>query len=1052
MNKALKITGITLISILGVIIISIVVICNIVFSPSTLTPIVRNNIGKFITCKADLDTVDLTFFSSFPRFSIHATNVNLVNPMAGAPSDTLAYIEDIWASVNLTAFLFHQEVILDQFSLTNAQANIFVDSTGNTNYNIIPLSGIEEEDTDTTSESLFDLLQLESIKIDGLSARYADRAMGLDAKISDFKGFISGILQGADAEIYTDMLIGNIEAHYNDSTRIDAATDQTRIEAAGTLRDNHFSGTVKVGLPSGTFALDGDTLANNLALSISAPAEYNFDIQHLALHHAQLSINEHEIYIDGPVQLKDQNDNINMDLTVSTNNWDIEKLITIIPRSYADVIDGISISGQAHLDAQVKGVYSGDTLTPSMPTVTARLLYTDGKVAYPEAIPYRFNSVTADVNANIDLNTGGISNATLTKLSAKTGTMSVNASGKANDLLGDLKCDINLLADINLSELKPLLPDDLKIDMKGRAKAKIDAAFALDNVTNLRLDKIRANCTADYTNLDIKYNDSIFATDPQGSIKLTLPISKTDRRSPDELLKASITATDLNLEMTDFLKTNIKQPNISVHISNPLDTTRIPTANIAFDINRLKGALDTITFDIDKPSGMASLSAAKHNAKIPVIKVEYANNTLNAAMGKMASVSTGIMKLKAVSRYDKNGENVFLQYNPSVFVDFNDGHIHYAEIPEIKIPAIKFEFRPNDINIEKSRIVIQNSDFNLSGTVTNLRRYMKKKGLLEGDLLFVSDNTNLDELMTIANGFGNDSTTTDDAEITAVAEHVPESTSDEPDPFIVPKGIDLKFTTHINHATFSEMSLDSIRGRLTVKDGIAVLEQMGFTTEAAEMQLTGMYRSERKNHLFAGLDFHLLNIDIHKLIKMIPSIDTIVPMLKSFEGKAEFHIAAETYLNAWYQPKLSTLRAAAAIEGKDLVLLDNETFSTIAKYMMFNKKTRNLVDSISVEMTVFRNEIDLYPFLVSMDKWQAVLSGRHNLDMSFNYHISLTDCPLPVRLGLDVTGTLDDLNFKLVPCKYKALYKPEKRGATEQRTLALKKLISDSLKANVKTE
>lgn len=1047
MKKALKITGITLASILGVAIVAVIIVCNIVFSPSTLTPIVRNNVGKFITCEAGLDTVDLTFFSSFPRFSLHATNVSLVNPTESAPSDTLAHIEDVWASVNLTAFLFHRQVIIDQFALTNARANIFVDSAGNANYNIVPMSGTEEEE-DTASGSLFDLLQLESIKIDGLSARYIDRTMGIDAAVDDLKGFVSGMLQGADAEIYTDIKIGNIEAHYADSTRIDATIASPRLEAVGTLRDNHFAGTVKLGLPANTFALNGDTLADNVALNLSAPAEYNFDIQHLALHHAQLGINEHEIYIDGPVQLEDRNNNINLNLTVTTNTWDIERLIALIPASYADVLDGISVSGKAQLEANVNGVYSGDTLNPSMPKVAARLLYSDGKAAYPEAMPYKLNDVTADLSADLDLNTGGISNATITQLSAKTGTMSVSANGSVNDLLGNLNCNVNLLADISLPELKPLLPNDLNVDMGGRAKADINAVFALDDVTNLRLDKIKANGTINYTDLDVKYNDSIFASDRKGSIRLTLPITKADRKKPDELLKASIAATDLNIEMTGLLTANAKQPNISVCISNPLDTTKIPTAHISFDMGSLKGAMDTITFDIDRPSGMASIAAAKRNAKIPVISVEYANSTLNAAMGKMLSVNTGSMKLKAVSRYDKNGANTLLQYNPSIFVDFNDGDIRYAEVPEIKIPAIKFEFRPNDIDIEKSRIVIQNSDFNLSGTLTNLRRYMKKQGLLEGDLLFVSDNTNLNELMAIVNGFGNDRTAEETAE--AAETETKEAKADEPNPFMVPKGVDLRFTTQINHAVFSEMELDSVKGRLTVKDGIAVLEQMGFTTEAARMQLTGMYRSDRKNHLFAGLDFHLLDIDIHKLIDMIPSIDTIVPMLKSFEGQAEFHIAAETYLNGYYQPKLSTLRAAAALEGKDLVLLDNETFSTIAKYMMFNKKTRNVVDSISVEMTVFRNEIDLYPFLISMDKWQAVLSGRHNLDMSFNYHISLTDCPLPIRLGLDVKGTLDDLKFKLVPCKYKALYKPEKQGATEQRTLALKKLISDSLKANVK--
>ena len=303
--------------------------------------------------------------------------------------------------------------------------------------------------------------------------------------------------------------------------------------------------------------------------------------------------------------------------------------------------------------------------------------------------------------------------------------------------------------------------------------------------------------------------------------------------------------------------------------------------------------------------------------------------------------------------------------------------------------------------------------------------------------------------MALVNGFGSSDTAQTQTDTAQLPDTVDVKTA-EGDPFMVPKGVSIALNTSIKNAIFNSKYIHDVNGKLTIRDGVAIVEQMGFTSDAAEMQLTGLYRSDRRNHLFCGLDFHLLKIDIKELINLIPAVDTIVPMLKSFEGKAEFHIAAETYLNSLYEPKMSTLRAAAALEGKDLVLLDSETFSTIAKYLMFSKKTKNLVDSLSVEMTVFRNEIDIYPFLISMDKWQAVLSGRHTLDNNFNYHISLTDCPLPVRLGLDVKGNFDDMKFKLVPCQYKALYKPEKRKPTDERILSLKKLISDALKENVK--
>ena len=299
---------------------------------------------------------------------------------------------------------------------------------------------------------------------------------------------------------------------------------------------------------------------------------------------------------------------------------------------------------------------------------------------------------------------------------------------------------------------------------------------------------------------------------------------------------------------------------------------------------------------------------------------------------------------------------------------------------------------------------------------------------------FGSRVTDVNQLLELMNGIGR-------------TDSVVPMESAEDNPFMVPKGMDIALETKIDKAFAGNGEFDDVGGRVTIKDGILILEQMGFTSKAAEMQLTAMYRSDRMNHLFAGVDFHLLNIDVAELIHLIPDIDTIVPMLKAFDGKAEFHLAAETYLKSNYDLKMSTLRGAAAIEGKDLVLLDGETFSTIAKYMMFNKKTRNKVDTLSVEMTVFRNEVDVYPFLIVMDKYKAIISGRHNLDMTFDYNLSAI---APIRLGLEVKGNPDKLKYKLSKAENKTLFVPEKRNAVETPTMQLKKMISESLKSNVK--
>ena len=101
-------------------------------------------------------------------------------------------------------------------------------------------------------------------------------------------------------------------------------------------------------------------------------------------------------------------------------------------------------------------------------------------------------------------------------------------------------------------------------------------------------------------------------------------------------------------------------------------------------------------------------------------------------------------------------------------------------------------------------------------------------------------------------------------------------------------------------------------------------------------------------------------------------------------------------------------------------------------------------------MTVFRKEVELYPFLLTMDKYQLVASGRHNLDNNYDYHLEILKSPLPTRLALDVKGVMPKLGFALTPCRYADLYRPERRGELENQTLRLKSLFRESLERNVK--
>lgn len=1041
MKKALKISGIVLASVLGVVLIAASVAVYVVFTPERLTPIVKKVLPEIVTCESDLQKVELTFFSTFPQFGLELDDVCLTNPMQGA-NDTLAFVDELVATVDVWAFLTDNKVQLNSFYLKDVTANVFVDSCGKANYDIFPPS---ESVEDTSSfVNPFDFIAIDAVSIENLCATYNDLQSGISAAVGQFCCSLDAQLSAdfsGKANLQTS--IKAISAKLAGENPIFADVSNLKLDVDAEKIVDIVDGNLILLLPEVSFKMGETAFLDKRNIRLELPLSVSLDSLKLSLQKAKLALENHEIVLTGKVQYCENKD-IAMNVDFLTNKWVISEVLPLVPSEYASLLDGIEVDGELFLQGNVSGFYN-DSLFPK---IAADLLLENGKGCY-DGLPYRLREVFANLSADIDLNAGAISSATIKNLSAKTGTSMLQASGVVTDLLGALRCNLQLKGDLNLPELKPLL-GDMNIQLQGRTKSELSALFALDDVVNLNLQKIRASGNIALSNLDVVYEDSMFVKSPDLSLAFSLP-SKRENKSAEEFIEAKISSSSIDFEMTETLSAKVADANLDLGVSNILDTTLIPTLACNFDMQHLSAKMDTILVDVEKPSGKIAFSPSPRNKKNPHLELEYSSESLAATMGKFLDVKTKYIKMVASTTYNEKQENTYLKWNPTFGIDFNNGIIQMASLPhKVQIPSIKFNLTPRDLYIGDSRIIIADSDFKLSGHATNIRKFIRKKGDLIGTFDFVSDQTNVNQLLDLVSGFGAKEESSSEATAEVVAQE--ETVVKEDNPFMVPKGVDLTLNTKIKKAILGDILAENLGGKLMVKNGVAVLEQMGFTCDAANMQLTAMYRSDRKNHLFAGLDFHLLNIDIKQLIDMIPDIDTIVPMLKSFEGRAEFHLAAETYMKSNYDLKMSTLRGAAAIEGKNLVLLDSETFSKIAKPLMFNRKTRNLVDSISVEATLFRNEVDLYPFVMSMDKYSAVVGGRYDLNQNYNAHIETLS---PIRLALKVSGNaanLDDMNFDLVKTKYGDMYKPEKRNALQERTLALKKLISDALKATVKEQ
>ena len=1003
MKKGLKILLITLLSLVGVVALALGTVCTIVFSPKILVPVVEKNLNKMETFSFGLDNADLVFFKTFPRFSIHIEGFEVMTKPA---QDTIACVDDLYASIDIMAFLKREEVIVERFSLKGGFANLAL-LPETAQQDTIPSGG--------TLESLFPLpfaaVDLDQLSVDDFDVIYGD-------------GTILAQLDDIDTKIFVK-----------------------------SSKDWLVDGDLELSMGGVTLSL-GDTLfCDNVPMEFSFPflASLQKDSLALKVNGAKLKYSDVAILLSGDALLVDEG--VETDLQMEISPVEIAEILPLVPQPYLPVVQDYNLSGEISVRASAEGILSSSYL----PLVEAEFLLKNGGAEMLSVLPYRVKDIDAKIVVDADLNKEDGVNATIQRLSGLfNGSNRISLNGSVNDVLGEMYCDASLSANFNLKDLLFAVPDSMNVDLAGRLALSAKAKGELDDFTAMNIGRTFVSASMVMTDVEAVYQDTVFVSTPRVSMKLGNFLKKESQLSECEdvngrfeVAYAGELSTDaLDITMGSDIYGTFSGSHFKYGVSDLLDQNVPLSAFVDYSIDGLYGTLPELEAAVVSSEGTVALLPGEE------YWFNYGSQELFVKSGNDVQLDTEKILLGAKAKRDTSAVGLLAQWNPEVDVDFANGVLLWSGIEDnIDIPAIKFGYSSDTLSIEDSRIILGNSDFKLSGLVSDISSFVADESSLRVDFDFVSERTDIDRLLDYFSGMGVEAEEeVEESESEDLSESVVISSTDtlvmveEDEPFMVPGKIDLTLNTKIKSAVAFGNEIQNLGGGITIKDEVLVLRQLGFTSDAARMQLTAMYKSPRRNHLYAGIDFHLLDIEIDKLIQMVPQVDSIVPMLKSFSGQAEFHLAAETYLNSKYELKKSTLLGAAAIEGKDLVVLDSETFDTIARLLSFQKSQENKIDSLVVDMTVFRNEVDVYPFVIGMDKYQLILSGRHNLDMSFNYHI---DCISPIRLGLDVKGTLDDLDFNITPTRYRNLFVPERRNDVQERTVKLMDLINSSLKEKV---
>ena len=952
-KKTLKISGITLGTVLLVLLVAIAFVINFIVTPKKLTPVVLDAANQTLNAHLDMESVELTFFSTFPQFGLKVKNGSLVskalNDSSWCKTDSLLSFKECVLTVNPIAYLTENRIVVHNLSLEEVAVYAYRNKTGKANWEVTRAS-VDTIPADTASTDFNSEIDIRNIELKHANLVFDDRNTDIYSRIDD-----------ANLKLRLSLTKG--------------------ISTLGLKFDNK----------NILFWQQGELLVNKIATSLRTDIMVDRQTAVWKLKDTELDVNGIRLDVNGAFRRDTVAKTIGMDLEYGLHAPSMETVLRMIPKSY--VKDSkVSAKGEVTVSGRVRGVY-GDK---KLPAVSLKIGIKEASAQY-KGLPYGIDEVTADFDAYVDLMRHQPSYLNLKIFHFKGAHTEVLADAKVDDLLDDPLITFHTKSTVDLDALAKTFPLQESVTITGKLDADMGMKCRLSALKKQDIGRMKLGGKLELKDFELK--DTAKDFDFLGNA--------TFRFRDNETLQAQMDVRKLVLR-SRFLSSDIERLVANVSSTNPQDTNRIVSLQCDMEVSKLRASMgDSIKLYSARAKAQAGLGPQGVDVTKPAIDFSLRADSLffSAAGTRMAMNVAGI-KMKA----DKLNDSLWM---PKGIVGFNRLRFRTPEFGlPIRMSKTAVTVDGPKITLKNASVRIGRSNMTATGDMMGVYRAMTKGEKLTAHLSLTSDLIDCNQLINSLS-FPEDTT-----------EVLTDSVPSEMKLFVIPRNIDFELQTDLKKVIFEKMLFENVHGAVDIKNQAIHLEDLSMRALDADMKAVMVYKAGSPRGGYAGFDFKIRNINIAKLVDFVPALDTIVPMLRSFKGRVMFDVAADARLDSAMNIRIPTLRSAIHIKGDSLVLMDGETFAEISKMLMFKNKKENVFDSISVNVTVHDGNVTVYPFLVEIDRYKAAVGGEQGLDMNFNYHVSILKSPLPFKAGVNISGNLDKMKFRIGKAKYKDAVTP----------------------------
>lgn len=576
----------------------------------------------------------------------------------------------------------------------------------------------------------------------------------------------------------------------------------------------------------------------------------------------------------------------------------------------------------------------------------------------------------------------------------------------------DPRVDFHGILGADLGAVATYLPDTLALSADGDLDVVLDAHVALNELDNYRFRNTRLkghvhsnradvaldSLTAGLNGVDLRLGgtydgigialdlDSLrFSNDSMrvrvASMKNSASLTKVDSRFGGKTHRLSAETSSGGIVFRNG-SNRIFLMGVDVATS----ATRIPRPGKGFA----------------RPSMPDSLSARRDSVPDYLSEREFAEADIKLDFGEQA-------------------EKILKTWNPEFSIKVRRGMAATPALPlRIRLNGISAGLSEGKLTLDSLSLRAGTSDLRASGVADGIRGAILRRGTVGLDLDVDARRINVNEILAaVEYGQSHKLAEPEDEEDYGLDSLSGEKSFLGGKLFVVPANVIGDIQLKADTVDYSSLRITPLTADLSCQARTLQLRNALVNSNLGALRLDAYYSTRTKSDISAGLNMKMVGMSADKIISLLPMVDSLMPLLKSFKGVLGCQVCAVTQLDTNMNVVLPSAKGVIRISGEDLFVEDAGGLRKITRLLLFRNKNIGRIQNLYVDATLDDGKIQLYPFILGVDRYTIALSGTQGLDKSFNYHASLLKTPLLIPFGINVYGAFDKWKFRITRAQYR---------------------------------